>query len=256
MSDRIRQKQKKLRDEEPSMQRDRTALGLSLVVHACAAGALVFLVHPIEPLADERMLVAVGPLTIVHRPPAPPIQRIVPAPRQTSLPRPIERPAPIREHPMHNLPRVLETAVVERVAVIDRNAPAAPATTQREIVAPQAITSTQASPAATPLASVPTAAPAPSVAPLHLTEAGEFASSYPPTPAAPELYNAIRANLASHVHAHVLVDERGRATAVEFLTASLDGTSTDELRQKLLALTYVPAECDGLACAGTFDVRI
>jgi hypothetical protein len=57
------------------------------------------------------------------------------------------------------------------------------------------------------------------------------------------------------MHARILVDERGHATAVTFLAALADTESTEELRQKLLALIYVPAECDGLACAGTFDAR-
>jgi hypothetical protein len=253
MFDRMRQKQKKLRAEEASMQRDRMALGLSLVTHACVLGLFAVLVRPIEPLADEAALVAVGRFTIVHRVPPP---RRSASTRPAATPRPIALAAPLHERVLLAAAPVPRDGVAKSQTVIERAVPEAAAAATAgagPVVVPSAVPTSTPTPLATP-AAPPTVPPTPSPA-VHVADVGEFASSYPPTPATPELYNAIRANVVGHVHAHVHVDEHGHATAVEFLVAPADNVTTDDLRQKLLTLTYVPAECNGLPCAGTFDAR-
>src|ERR1700685_3397189 len=85
MSGPMRQKQKKLRAEERSMHRDRTSLGLSLLLHACVLGVLALLVRPIAPAAEQTNLVAMGRITIIHRPPPPePIRHVTSARRAMS----------------------------------------------------------------------------------------------------------------------------------------------------------------------------
>jgi hypothetical protein len=53
-------------------------------------------------------------------------------------------------------------------------------------------------------------------------------------------------------HVRVTVDENGRAREVVFLTTP---RNADDLRRRLLAAHYLPAECDGLYCEGTIDLR-
>jgi hypothetical protein len=150
---------------------------------------------------------------------------------------------------------VPQIAPAKGPTVIERVGPQTATTSGTEPVAVPETSSTPEPRSSALPAPQPTVAPTPDIALLHVVEAGEFASSYPPSPAQPELYNAILASVTGHIHARILVDEHGHATAVTFLTAPAGTESTEELRQKLLALTYVPAECDGLACAGTFDAR-
>ncbi len=53
-------------------------------------------------------------------------------------------------------------------------------------------------------------------------------------------------------HVRVLIDETGRAREITVIVAP---RNLEELRQQLLAAHFVPAECDGLYCDDTIDLR-
>jgi hypothetical protein len=52
----------------------------------------------------------------------------------------------------------------------------------------------------------------------------------------------------------VEVDETGHATAIQFSGPPADGPAIQEVRAELLGLTYVPADCNGLHCAGSLQI--
>jgi len=53
----------------------------------------------------------------------------------------------------------------------------------------------------------------------------------------------------------VIVDEYGHATSIEFVRPPADATLREELRTRLLAARFVPANCNGLRCTGTLELR-
>jgi hypothetical protein len=56
--------------------------------------------------------------------------------------------------------------------------------------------------------------------------------------------------------AHVDVDEDGRAVKVVVDGGGLDPDARADLERQLAALRYVPAECNGLRCAASFELRV
>lgn len=118
------------------------------------------------------------------------------------------------------------------------------------------------------------AAPSPSAAP-HFVAAAPSASEPPqtsirgadvpsggwgqtfvkPLVADDDALASVRADYHASVVATVDVDESGRATRVT-LPASFAGDAKSEIEKRLLALRYVPAECNGLRCTGTLQVTI
>lgn len=234
--------------------RDRTAIALSIAVHLCAFAALIAFVHPelVGP-AEDFTSVPISPITIVARrhepspaagPTAPP-----PVPRKPSAahmtPAVTERPHRVRMANPATAPTAaphVEATAVAAEAVIRR--PPDPQETAAPAVIPAA--------AATP-------GPAPAAAPTPVTAAaayvGFFSKDYPPLPKPPAALQAIRARLGGRFVISVNVDESGRATSVSFLTPLADPSIADDIRARLMALTYVPAECNGLPCDGTLEIR-
>ncbi len=246
---------------------DRPALFLSLALHVAAslACAIAFadgtFAFGARDATDERA----SPMTLVRivtpRPTRAPVAAIptmmpLPRPQAVALRASVLPPMP---HPHANV-----------YAVHARDANVTPAASTRVDVAPSAapfrivavggpdVSASSApvvppSPAATATAT-PTASPAPP------TEAPTLA------PSGPGVYGQNRrADLASGItaaelaataggsfHVRITVDENGRAREVVFLTTP---RNAEDLRRRLLAARYLPAECDGLYCEGTIDLR-
>jgi hypothetical protein len=68
--------------------------------------------------------------------------------------------------------------------------------------------------------------------------------------------SALRARFHTAVLAHVAVDENGRATNVTLEGGSLDPEGRADLAARLRTLRYIPAECNGLRCAASFDLKL
>jgi hypothetical protein len=58
-----------------------------------------------------------------------------------------------------------------------------------------------------------------------------------------------------HGSISVRVDETGRAIRV-IVPASLSPEARDEIERRLTTLRYVPAECNGLRCAGDLTIAL
>jgi len=84
---------------------------------------------------------------------------------------------------------------------------------------------------------------------------GLFSENYPPALADPADLAVIRARHGGHtpVSAEIDIDETGRAIDVRFASPVPD--EAPEIRAELLALRYVPADCNGLHCGGTLEIR-
>ncbi len=71
----------------------------------------------------------------------------------------------------------------------------------------------------------------------------------------PSALAEIRALLGGPARIRVNVDETGQATVVEFVVPVSDPQIERAVRAKLLALHYVPADCNGLHCEGTLELK-
>ena len=119
-----------------------------------------------------------------------------------------------------------------------------------------------AQPAALPVAvpePAPTPAPTPSPTPppkLALAAgAGGWAQNYPARFMETSLVPALQALLGVHQHLRISVGEDGHATQVVFVTRVADPELRAEVERRLLQTPYLPAECSGMPCNGTVDVR-
>jgi len=118
-------------------------------------------------------------------------------------------------------------------------------------VATQTSTEAASQPAPT---SAPAASPAPSpVAAQREDGIGNFGETYPAS-----VEPALRATLfagISGIVVRITVDESGRATSIEFVRAPADTAQREELRTRLLAAHFIPANCNGLRCTGTVELK-
>jgi hypothetical protein len=242
----------------PTPQRDRTAIGISIALHCCVLGMLALV--PWAPIPatdpDERMLL-VGQIRIEHRPP-PPIPHVrrapaAPAPVQQQAARPV----------IHTIvatgraTRAMLVATEARAAYVPQNAAApkqmpvanyAPA----RLAAAAAQQKTDAASQSVPTA--PPASPAPSpVAARGEDGIGNFGETYPAS-VEPSLRATLFAGISGIV-VRITVDESGRATSIEFVRAPADTTQREELRTRLLAAHFIPANCNGLRCTGTVELK-
>jgi hypothetical protein len=83
---------------------------------------------------------------------------------------------------------------------------------------------------------------------------GLFSATYPPVPQQTSALEAIRASLPARMRLRITVDENGRAAVVDWLTPPPDAALAGAVRAKLMALPYIPAECDGLPCTGIISL--
>jgi hypothetical protein len=258
--------------------RVRLAIALSIAAHVCALWILAVLLGEQRDLGSAAS--ADDPIanvtTIVHREAAPPPARRHVAPRAVVNAR---SSSPPRAVPKPNAPRVRRSVAgptaAARVNSATRAAPDRPAATSADafphvaLVAVAAVVATPApppapsappSPTPNPVVSptpIPTVSPTPTPAPSAAGNfGGLFSQNYPPAFAAPADLAALRSQLPKHVRIRVDVDETGRATDVRFVAPQpTDETLAQAIRAALLALRYVPADCNGLHCEGTLEIN-
>ena len=113
---------------------------------------------------------------------------------------------------------------------------------------------TAAEPAAKPVATAAPAPPAPSpVAAQREDGIGNFGETYPAS-VEPSLRATLFAGISGIV-VRITVDEGGHATSIEFVRAPVDAAQREELRTRLLAARFIPANCNGLRCMGTVELK-
>jgi hypothetical protein len=204
-------------------------------------------------------------LTIEHRPPIQPrravaIARATPAPPQPRRPE-IVAPRVVRDAPLQG-----ERSEPSRTEIRAPRASgeAAPATPREALAAPQPVRPpgdlAQATPAPTPSAPPTPAAVAAAQEkspPERSSDAaaGGWGQNFDsPMLADPSDLAELKAKY--HVaKITIQVDENGRAVRV-VMPSGVPDDARDDIVQRLSALHYVPAECNGLRCAGTLTVTL
>jgi len=241
---------------------DRAAIGLSIALHVCALALLATLPRAAfsTDVSDERTLL-VSQITIERRPPPPPHAR----PRQlaaahaAAAPRPVLQVAVTVEQarrPLVVLPEERYHATRPRPVITERHHRAIALTivqpTREPVVAPRV------APPASVATSEPSAPPTAAAALVgnapHDDGIGNFGETYAPS-VDPQLRTALFNGIAGAVVVRVSVDESGHPTGVDFLRGPQDATARDQLRTRILALRFIPAQCNGIHCAGTVELR-
>jgi hypothetical protein len=246
----------------------RTAIALSIAVHLCALLLLAAVLGDrFDALTSEpdngaatyvtSILHRVHPVVPVSRPPAPARRPVAVRPAPARLAPPVPQPpaAVVAARGVQHEAPVRNARPAERGMLQPRPSLAlVPAT-----AAPTAPSPSPSPPAATPPPSAPAVRPAtPAPTPAAAVAAnfgGLFSQNYPPALAAAADLAQIRALLDRSARILVDVDETGRATDVHFLAPVSDPEIEGQIRAKLLALHYVPADCNGLHCDGTLEIR-
>jgi hypothetical protein len=241
----------------PTPQRDRTAIGISIALHCCVLALLAMIPGATFPAADpdERALL-VGQIRIEHRP----------APKVAVPRRAPAAPAAVQQQAVRPLIHTLvatgrasramivateaRAAYVPHAAAAPKQRPVVNETTRLAAVATQPNTQIASQPA-------PPAAPA-SPAPSPVAARGEdgignFGETYPAS-VEPSLRATLFAGI-SGIIVRITVDEGGRATSIEFVRAPADTAQREELRTRLLAAHFIPANCNGLRCTGTVELK-
>lgn len=243
--------------------RPRTAIALSIAVHVCALWLLALLDEQHELLADERDGASPREFaftTITRRPVAAPALRFAPAPRQTAIPRRLQRAdiPPARPERPASVPAAEPVARLAAAGILPavRRMPHSPAThAPGSVVLVAPVTSAPATATPTPTTPTPAPTPEPAVSPPPAANfGGLFSQNYPPAVAEPGEVARLRARLSSPVHVRIEIDENGRAVEVRFVHPIDDPDIAAEVRTTLLAWRYVPADCNGLHCDGTLEI--
>jgi len=258
----------KLSDTAPG--RDRIAIACSIALHLCALAVALLLPWPRVPEQPEPAALPI----VVHiaarprpKPPAPPGPAIgpIPAARPQAAPHARTQPPAATIHVVHAvLPgaAAVHTVAVRHDlshAVRTRAAPSEIAVVAGASVAPATVAETTPGlhpPTAAPLARPADSGsgPAPSAGGGGGGSPGLFSATYPPAPAQLGALEAIRAALPARMRLRITVDENGHAADVDWLTPQPDAALADAIRAKLMALPYIPAQCDGLPCTGIISL--
>jgi len=245
----------------PTPRRDRTAIAISIAVHCCVLALLALLPGATFPVTDpdERTLL-IGQIRIDHlqrqhvghakRPPA------VPVIPQQQAPRPVVRAAVATSHASHKMLVAPEARAAYVPATTVKPTPKPVPRTPNEPVTrlaavatePAAETASQAAPTTAPAARAPSPAPA-----QHDDGIGNFGETYPAS-VEPSLRATLFAGISGIV-VRITVDESGRATSIEFIRSPADAGQREELRTRLLAAHFIPANCNGLRCTGTVELK-
>ena len=251
------------------------AIGISAVLHLLFV-PLLFVVEPFvgsggeqpEGAALERHSV-VATLTIEHRIKAAPVRaaaRIAQVPVQPQAThekrRPIAPPRVVHDAPVAGLPAERAVHVERPSAATGEEGPSekkrAPATVQPASRAPD-LEATTPGPAPSAVASAAAVAVALSekTAPERGSEAsaGGWGQNFD-NPMLPD--EATLADLKAKYHVAgitIKVDESGHALRV-IVPSGVPEEAREEIVQRLSAVRYVPAECNGLRCAGTLVVSL
>ncbi len=247
---------------------DRPALLLSLALHVAAAlvcaiafanGSFALGARDSSDERDEPTAI----VRIVTPPPtrAPVVAAATMVPLATPRPIAAARPAvlPPMPHPHANVYVVHAHDAVVVAAAVGKRVDVAPSAGPLRIAF---VSGTDPAPSSAPVAvsttePTPTPTPAPAVTPAEQPTLGPNGPGVYGQNRRADLANGLTtADLAAvaggSFHVRITVDENGRARDVVFLTTP---RNADDLRRRLLAARYLPAECDGLYCEGTIDLR-
>jgi hypothetical protein len=242
----------------PTPRRDRTAIAISIAVHCCVLAVLAMLPGATIPATDpdERTLLT-GQIRIEHRP-RPRIAHTRRAPAAIVVPqqqavRPVIHTMIATGRAAHKMVVATEAraAYVPAPAAATTSRPAVTYTSTRlaaVVTKPAAEVASQPAPTTAP------AAPAPSpVAAQREDGIGNFGETYPAS-VEPSLRATLFAGISGIV-VRITVDESGHATSIEFLRPPADAGQREELRARLLATRFIPANCSGLRCTGTVELK-
>jgi len=252
---------------ETAPARNRLAIACSIALHLCVLAVALRLPRPVAPPASVLSSLPVT-VSITHRPrpialapPAPIAARLpaaAPAPVPHARPQPAafdtNHPARVASVPVHVM--ALRHELSRKVAM--------PAQPVAHLVVAAALAPVAAAPVTAAVehpASVATtgpAAPAPGNGAAARAggggDPGLFSATYPPVPQETRAFEAIRATLPARVRLRITIDENGRAAVVDWLTPPPDAALAGAVRARLMALPYIPAECDGLPCTGIISL--
>jgi len=249
--------------------RSRRAIAISIATHLVALGAvgLVLAGHGRYDGALGERPIHIASLTIEHRHPPRPrsvarpaaVRAISPAPR---APREVAihryAPALIKERSGGGATLVpVEAALVvpKPVPAVAETAPPQAQVERVAVLSPHE--GVAAAPTVTPSASPePTAAPSAAAVSRGSGIPGGFGQNLQATFYQQASTSAIRARLAARDVILIRVDETGHATDVQFVRFSGDVAARGDLRETLLAMRYLPAECDGMRCAGSVELKL
>lgn len=245
--------------------RDRMAIGLSLAVHALAFAALVRVSLPANAPPDEASPVVniVHFETRAHVAPSRPTVATAAHTMRHNRPPNVHLVAVARPPEMKAMRAVVRTtSAFERVAAqprVERVSRVDPPET-RSVAVPEAPASAvalaTAAPAAAPAAAAtasPTTAP-PIVLAASSGGLGPFGAMHPPVLLPTGADRAFRL-LGIRFHVRVAVDERGHATELRWILPIGDPTVRERVAAALMSASYVPGECDGLACSETYELK-
>lgn len=250
--------------------RSRRAIALSIATHAAALGlvALSFTGHGRFEGGTSETRMQIATITIEHRaartrPPAAhrPLATTA-VPQKPSQPR--------REQALHReAPKFVHgeirngasgTRDIARVAVHgDLHTPVADAAQTAPPIEAAAVLPAQDAGVAS---AAPSPSPEPTPSPLAVVARGSggipggFGQNQPATFYQQASAGALRSRLAPHDVVRIRVDESGRATDVQFVRFNGDESARSDLREALLGLRYLPAECDGMRCEGSIELHL
>jgi hypothetical protein len=255
-------------DHRRNRAREKRALGLSVLLHAFVAPLFVAMVVGVNDLRPEGPTPASGlfSITVSHRAAPAPVRPEPAVSTTVRVAAPVSSPS-LSQHPLV-------------VAAAQRHTSGAPNKTRRVALVAPAPT-----PLPTPTHRPATAVPAPAK-PAEARGADVAAATAAPAPesaaASPEAAQAALveapiggwgqnfrdpvvldddtlAAIRSRYHgvvAHIEVDEEGHATRVSVEGGGLDADARGEIERRLMAARYVPAECNGLRCAASLQLRV
>jgi hypothetical protein len=253
--------------DEPA--RLRLAIVISIAAHACALWLLAVTLDDafIAPSSDADNGAARFITTIEHRlRSAPVVGRHIRALRPPRTPaHVVERLAAVSPPPPRRPPKA--TGVFR--GAISRNAGPPgrrPTVAQRPTLAlveptepPTPVPTAEPTAKEVPVTATASPTPQATRSPAAVVAAsfgGLFSADYPPALAAQSDVAEIRALLHAPARIRIDVDETGQATGVRFVVPLSDPQIEQTVRDKLLALHYVPADCNGLHCEGTLELRL
>ena len=250
--------------EPRDRKRERRALGLSVLLHGFVAPLFVAVFVGVTDLRPEGREATSGlfSITVVHHAaPAPPRPAIAHIERER-VSAPVFVPSQ-QQHP------VITTASQRRPSgtpnKTHRMAVVQPVATPMPTPTHSATPHTASHPANTdaqvavntPGADPKAAAPAPAASTEAVADAppGGWGQNFrDPVVLDEGALASLRARYRGVV-AHVDVDEDGHAVRVS-IDGSVDADARAEIERRLLATRFVPAECNGLRCAATLDLRV
>jgi hypothetical protein len=256
---------------EDGRPRGKRSLGLSVLLHVCAAPLFVAIFAGAPEPQPETVSVTSGAfaLTLQHRAPPRAPTRPVPSrertvthvasavvPDRTTQPRVVTRAFHAFGTPTHAPPRIAIAVPTEPPS------PKPTATHAQRPAGSLSGKSDSAEPTAAPTDSAESATPEPAATSVALARSlepspiGGWGQNFrDPT----VLDDGAVTQLRAHYHGAVVrvdVDEEGRATKVTVEGTHLDADARAAIEKTLSEIRYVPAECNGLRCAASLELKV